>query len=56
METALVFLNDRREFWSQQKPNYSKDEKVETESKKGQWDVVMSRMIDKRPKVFGRKL
>lgn len=46
-ENALGFLEDRREFWSQQKPDYptGPQEKMETAPK---WTSLQSRVLNKR--------
>ena len=56
-ETALEFLKDRREFWSQQKPDYPKgpEEKKEAESldKSPGWNTVAARVVAKPVTIFG---
>ena len=53
---GLEFLMDRREFWSQQRPEYPDDAK-EIGAKPEGWDAVMTSVVKKKHgKVFGRKL
>ena len=54
-QNALGFLQDRREFWSQQKPVYpsGQKEKLDPESKP-KWNKVQSRVVSKRPTIFGQ--
>lgn len=53
-QNALGFLQDRRDFWSQQKPDYPSGpkEKLHSESKP-KWNAVQSRVASKRPTIFG---
>ena len=51
----MEFLIDRREFWSQQKPDYPTGPR-ETIGEAAGWDAVMARLIKKKPRVFGRKI
>ena len=47
---------DRREFWSQQRPEYP-DDAQEIGGKPEGWDAVMASVVKKKHgKVFGRKL
>ena len=50
-EGALGFLRDRREFWSQQKPDYPTGPK-ESISRKPKWNAVQNRLLQKKPEVF----
>ena len=53
---GLEFLMDRREFWSQQRPEYPDDAK-EIGGKPEGWDAVMTSVVKKKHgKMFGRKL
>ena len=52
-ETALVFLEERKEFWSQQKPAYPNRNKGKTE-KVPNWDIVLNRMVSKKHSIFIR--
>ena len=54
-KTGLDFLIDRREFWSQQRPDYHID-KRENIGKPASWDTVLSSIMKKKTTVFGRKL
>ena len=50
-ENALGFLRDRREFWSQQKPDYPTGPKEKTEGAP-KWIALQNRVVNKRPSVF----
>ena len=50
-ETALHFLEERRDFWSQQKPEYQRGNARKIE-KSQNWDNVSTRMARKKPSVF----
>ena len=50
-ENALGFLQDRREFWSQQKPDYPSGPK-ESISSKPKWNSLQNRLLHKKPEVF----
>ena len=50
---GLDFLIDRREFWSQQRPDYPKGPR-EKIGKAAGWNTVMSRLMPDKRKVFGR--
>ena len=50
-ENALGFLQDRREFWSQQKPDYPTGPK-ESISSKPKWNALQGRLLHKKPEVF----
>ena len=49
-ETALEFLKERREFWSQQKPDYPSDHREVIEPPN--WDTVHTRMNKRLPMIF----
>ena len=59
-ENALGFLQDRRGFWSQQKPDYpARDSKEKKDSSASipkstpKWNSIQSRVVNKRPTIFG---
>ena len=47
-EDALDFLVDRRDFWSQQKPDYPNGPREEIGSR-ATWDAVVNRLVNKEP-------
>ena len=47
-EDGLNFLQDRRDFWSQQKPDYPKGPKEET-TERSTWEGVTNRVLNKKP-------
>ena len=56
-QNALGFLQDRREFWSQQKPDYPsgpKKKDQESSESKPKWNAIQSRVVSKRPTIFGQ--
>lgn len=54
-QNALGFLQDRREFWSQQKPVHESGQKSkESSESKPKWNVVQSRVVSKQKTfIFG---
>ena len=50
-EKALGFLEDRREFWSQQKPDYDKGP-AEEQKEPPKWNTIQLRMVNKRVAIF----
>ena len=50
-ENALGFLQDRREFWSQQKPDYPSGPKEKAESAP-KWTTLQQRVVNKPPSTF----
>ena len=56
-QNALGFLQDRREFWSQQKPDYPSGPKNKIHSEdKPKWNTLQSRVVSKRPEIFGQNI
>ena len=49
---ALGFLQDRREFWSQQKPDYPSKTKEKMETTPAKWNAVQNRVKPKKPNIF----
>ena len=47
-EDGLNFLQDRRDFWSQQKPDYPKGPKEET-VERSTWESITNRVLNKKP-------
>ena len=46
-EDALDFLVDRRDFWSQQKPDYPNKDNKEEIGSRATWDGVVNRIMNK---------
>ena len=51
-QNALGFLQDRRDFWSQQKQVDAAKKNLHSESKP-KWNAVENRVVSKRPTIFG---
>ena len=54
-QTALHFLEERREFWSQQNPDYPNKNNPEIETQQN-WDLVMNRMGPQKISVFDQDM
>ena len=54
-QTALHFLEERREFWSQQNPDYPSKNNTEIETQQN-WDLVMNRMGPQKISVFDQDM
>ena len=50
----MDFLVDRRDFWSQQKPDYPNGPREEV-GKAASWEAVVARVVNKRPTVAFRE-
>ena len=55
-QDALDFLEERREFWSTQNPDYPNKQRVPEEEKPKQWDTVATRMGPQKISVFQHDL